>query len=166
LLLAALLAATSIPSGINTLAAVITLDFHSRFAGQLNNAQLAKWGKIYSLIIGIAATLSAGIVSSLGTIFEVSQIILGVFAGPLLSCIILATAGVRMRSAFMITAMVCGWTMGVIVTYSGVHPLWVTPGSAIVTLLVGWLLGRISLNREVAAAGFRAVEKQPELLPE
>ena len=162
LLLAALLAATSIPSGINTLAAVITLDFHSRFAGQLDNAQLAKWGKIYSLLIGLAATLSAGVVSSLGTIFEVSQIILGLFAGPLLSCIALATAGVRMRSAFMITAMLCGGAAGVTVKFAGLHALWVAPSSAVVTFVLGWLLARV--RPQTSPPGFAVIEKEPGLL--
>jgi SSS family solute:Na+ symporter len=164
LLLAALLAATSIPSGINTLAAVITLDFHSRFAGQLDSAQLAKWGKIYSLVIGLAATLSAGIVSSLGTIFEVSQVILGLFAGPLLSCIVLATAGVRMRSLFMIIAMGCGWAAGFVATYSGLHALWVGPASALTTIIVGWSLSRFRL--EPLPPRFEVVTKEPNFIPE
>jgi solute:Na+ symporter, SSS family len=136
LLLAALLAATSIPSGINTLAGVLTLDFHARLSGEQDASALAWWGRVYSLVIGLAATLAAGIVSSLGTIFESSQIILGVFAGPLLGCVVLAVAGLRCPGGGMIVAMFAGWAAGVGVTYSDAAALWVAPISSAVTLLV------------------------------
>ncbi|BBO32843.1 sodium:solute symporter family transporter [Lacipirellula parvula] len=136
LLLAALLAATSIPSGINTLAGVLTLDFHARFSGQRDPGVLAWWGRAYSLVIGLAATLAAGVVSSLGTIFESSQIILGIFAGPLLSCVVLAVGGLRCPGNAMIFAMFVGWAAGIGVTYSDMAALWVAPTSAGVTLAV------------------------------
>jgi SSS family solute:Na+ symporter len=136
LLLAALLAATSIPSGINTLAGVLTLDFHARFRPGLTDAQLARWGRIYSLAIGLAATAAAGIVSSLGTLFESSQIILGVFAGPLLSCIVLAVGGFKARGWAMTTGILIGWAAGVGVTFVGAYALWVAPVSAVVTIAV------------------------------
>lgn len=149
LLLAALLAATSIPSGINTLAAVLTLDFHSRFSGQLDDRRLAWWGKFYSLIIGVAATLSAGLVSHLGTLFDTTQIIMGVFAGPLLSVIVLAVAGLRASGAAILIAIGLGWAAGVGVTYSGkVAPVWVSPVSAGVTLLAGLALARVLPSRQ------------------
>lgn len=146
LLLAALLAATSIPSGINTLAGVLTLDFHARFAPDLTGARLAKWGKIYSLLIGVAATAAAGIVSKLGTLFESSQIILGVFAGPLLSCIVVAVAGWKCRGWAMICGMLIGWLAGVAATYAGAYALWVAPISALLTLVVSLGLSMIEAN--------------------
>jgi SSS family solute:Na+ symporter len=157
LLLAALLAATSIPSGINTLAAVLTLDFHARFARDMTEAKQAWWGRVYSLIIGLAATLAAGIVSSLGTLFELSQIILGVFAGPLLSCIVVAVGGWRCPGWAMVTAMLTGWAAGVAVSFSGAAALWVAPVSAAVTLALAFMLGRFS-SREAAGAGFPVVQ--------
>jgi Na+/proline symporter len=146
LLLAALLAATSIPSGINTLAGVLTLDFHARFRKGLTDAQLARWGKIYSLFIGLAATAAAGVVSSLGSLFESSQIILGVFAGPLLSCIVVAVGGWRCRGWAMVTGLIVGWASGVAVTYSGAYALWVAPVSAVMTIVVA--LGLSMFSRE------------------
>jgi len=144
LLLAALLAATSIPSGINTLAGVLTLDFHARLRPGLSDAQLAKWGRIYSLIIGLAATAAAGVVSSLGSLFESSQIILGVFAGPLLSCIVVAVGGWRCRGWAMVTGMMVGWLAGIAVTYAGAYALWVAPVSAMVTIVVALGLSRLA----------------------
>ena len=148
LLLAALLAATSIPSGINTLAGVLTLDFHARFARDMTEARKAWWARAYSLIVGLAATLAAGIVSSLGTLFELTQIILGVFAGPLLACIVIAVGGWRCPGWAMITAMLAGWAAGVAVTFSHSSALWVAPVSAAVTL---GLAGMLSQIRPLAA---------------
>ena len=149
LLLAALLAATSIPSGINTLAAVATLDFHARFAREMNEAKQAWWGRAYSLIIGLAATLAAGAVSALGTLFDLSQIILGVFAGPLLTCIVIAVGGWRCPGWRMVIAMLIGWAAGVSVTFSGAAALWVAPVSALVTLVIAAVLRRLSSRVQV-----------------
>lgn len=140
LLLAALLAATSIPSGINTLAAVLTLDFHSRIDREMSEAKRARWGKIYSVAIGVAATFAAGAVARLGTLFELSQIILGVFAGPLLSCIVVAVAGWRCRGSAMVVGMLAGWAAGVAVYFAGAAALWVAPVSAATTLIAAMLL--------------------------
>ncbi|HZZ42485.1 MAG TPA: hypothetical protein VFE58_06080 [Tepidisphaeraceae bacterium] len=143
LLLAALLAATGIPSGINTLAAVLTLDFHARFVRNMTPARQLWWAKVYSLMIGLAATLAAGIVSKLGTLFELSQIILGVFAGPLLSCVVVAVGGWRCTGGAMLTGMLLGWSAGVVVTWSGAAAPWVAPASALTTLLSALLLTRL-----------------------
>jgi SSS family solute:Na+ symporter len=160
LLLAALLAATSIPSGINTLAGVLTLDFHARFRRGLTDAQLANWGKFYSLLIGLAATAAAGIVSNLGSLFEASQVILGVFAGPLLSCIIVAVGPWRCRGWAMVTGMLTGWAAGVGVTYAGASALWVAPVSALLTVVVA--LGLSMFDRKRATGpGFEVKPLAP-----
>jgi SSS family solute:Na+ symporter len=142
LLLAALLAATGIPSGINTLAAVLTLDFHARIRTGMTAAQQVWWGRFYSLLIGLLATLTAGIVSKLGTLFELSQIILGLFAGPLLSCIVVAVGGWRCTGRAMVVGMLLGWMAGVAVTWSGAAAPWVAPSAAITTLIASLVLSR------------------------
>ncbi|HRK32234.1 MAG TPA: hypothetical protein PLD59_14300, partial [Tepidisphaeraceae bacterium] len=92
LVLAALLAATmsSLTSGINSLAGVVTLDFRERFGSPMEDRQKLLFAKLISLAIGLAATLSAGLVSRLGDLFSATQVILGVFAGPLLACVMLS----------------------------------------------------------------------------
>jgi SSS family solute:Na+ symporter len=160
LLLAALLAATSIPSGINTLAGVLTLDFHARLRRDLTDAQLANWGKFYSLVIGLAATAAAGVVSRLGSLFEASQVILGWFAGPLLSCIVVAVGPWRCRGWAMVTGMLTGWTAGMGVRYAGASALWVAPVSALLTVVVA--LGLSMFNRERATgSGFEVKPLAP-----
>lgn len=142
LLLAALLAATGIPSGINTLAAVLTLDFHARFRPGMSAARQVWWGRFYSLMIGLLATLTAGFVSKLGTLFELSQIILGLFAGPLLSCVVVAVAGWRCSGRAMIVGMILGWLAGVAVTRSGAAAPWVAPVAGATTMIAALLLSR------------------------
>ena len=115
------------------------------------------WGRIYSLVIGLAATGAAGVVSSLGTLFELSQIILGVFAGPLLSCIVAAVAGWRCSGRVMILAMLIGWAAGVTVTWSGASALWVAPVSAAMTLMVARLFRRSGAAPAHAASAARGV---------
>jgi SSS family solute:Na+ symporter len=144
LLLAALLASTGIPSGINTLAAVLTLDFHARIRTGMTGAQQVWWGKFYSLLIGLFATVTAGFVSKLGTVFELSQIILGLFAGPLLSCVVIAVGGWRSTGWAMVIGMLLGWMMGVAVTWSGAAAPWVAPSAAITTLASALSLSRLA----------------------
>ncbi len=170
LLLAALLAATGIPSGINTLAAVLTLDFHARIVHDMTPARQLWWAKCYSLLIGLAATFTAGIVSKLGTLFELSQIILGVFAGPLLSCVVVAVGGWRCTGLAMLAGMLLGWTAGVAVTWSGAAAPWVAPTSALTTLLSALLLTRLfprrseprPANVELSPVGNAAASGSPD----
>src|SRR5262249_42710958 len=134
---------TGIPSGINTLAAVLTLDFHARIRTGMTAAQQVWWGKFYSLLIGLFATVTAGFVSKLGTVFELSQIILGLFAGPLLSCVVIAVGGWRCTGGAMVIGMLLGWMMGVAVTWSGAAAPWVAPSAAITTLVGAFGLSRL-----------------------
>ncbi|WP_165071908.1 sodium:solute symporter family transporter [Paludisphaera rhizosphaerae] len=134
LLLAALLAATGIPSGINALASVLTIDFHTRFLPSTTPTQALWWGRVYSLLLGALATVTAGFLSKLGTIFEMSQVILGVFAGPLLTCVAVAVAGWRCTGPAMIAGMLTGWATGVAVSLSGAAPSWAAPSSSLATL--------------------------------
>lgn len=159
LLLAALLAATSIPSGINTLAAVLTLDFHARVARDMTPARQVWWGRFYSLVIGLAATMAAGVVSRLGNLFQLSQTILGLFAGPLLSCIVVAVGGWRCTGRAMIAGMLLGWAAGVAVTWSGAAALWVAPSAALTTLLTALILSRFDPGG--VTRGLPIIEKQP-----
>lgn len=160
LLLAALLAATSIPSGINTIAAVLTLDFHARLDRDMTPARHVWWGRFYSLFVGLAATMAAGAVSKLGTLFELSQIILGVFAGPLLSCIVVAVAGWRCTGQAMVVGMLAGWCAGVAVTWSGGAALWVPPAAALTTLLTALILSKLDKGA-LPGGGFFRIQSPP-----
>ena len=142
LLLAALLASTGVPSGINALAAVLTLDIHARLRTGMTAGQQVWWGRFYSLMIGLLSTLTAGVVSQLGTLFELSQRILGLFAGPLLSCVVVAVGRWPCTGGAMIVGMLLGWLVGVAVTWSGAAAPWVAPSSALTTLVAALAFSR------------------------
>lgn len=144
LLLAALLAATSIPSGINTLAGVITLDFRMRFGSPMTEAQQLRFAKITSLFIGLAATAAAGLVGKLGTLFDLTQVILGVFAGPLLACVMMSVSRIRCSGPAMSIGLACGSALGIsLVMWSKVAPLWISPMAAGTTALLALVLSLI-----------------------
>jgi Na+/proline symporter len=145
LLLAAILAATmsSMTSGINALSGVITLDFAGRYGPQLSERAQLRLARISSLLIGICATLAAGLVANLGTLFELTQVLLGVFAGPLLACIAAGTAGFRCFGRFMILGMFCGWLAGGIVALTPIAALWVAPVATVTTLIVAYGSSRL-----------------------
>ena len=106
-------------------------------------AQQVWWGRCYSLMIGLLATLTAGVVSKLGTLFDLSQKILGLFAGPLLSCVVVAVGGWRCTGGAMVVGMLLGWLVGVAVTWSGAAAPWVAPSSALTTLVTALALSRL-----------------------
>lgn len=147
LLLAAILAATvsSMTSGVNTLAATVTIDFRVRFGTELTPRQQLRFGKIASLIIGLFATLVAGVVKYLGTIFDITQILSGLFLGPLLVCVIFSVTTIPVNRKMLALGMIAGVFAAGIVAWSPWASLWVSPiGSAtsfICALLGTWILG-------------------------
>ncbi len=138
LLLAAILAATisSMTAGINALASSITYDFRSRFGKAMTPLGQLRFGKICSLAIGLASTLAAGLVSKIGTIFDITQTLLGLFLGPLFACIVLAVMAVPINSIVMLIAVIAGLTAGATAIASGWAPLWVSPITFTTTLIV------------------------------
>jgi Na+/proline symporter len=138
LIVAAILAATmsSMTSGINSLAGTITMDFVARTSRFQSPRQRLRFGKMMSLALGLLATTIAGVVSHLGTIFEITQAITGVFLGPLLACVVLSVTQVRASAAAMMTGMIAGTLAGWLVIASGVYILWVAPAAAVIAFAV------------------------------
>lgn len=139
LIIAAVLAATmsSMTSGINTLAGVITLDFWGRFGGKtdaLSSRQQLRRGRWVSLAVGVAATLSVGLIEGLGTIFDIGQTLLGALGGPLFACVLLAVTRLRLAPTAVLIGFVLGPVAGWIVAYSPVISLWIGPISFAVSM--------------------------------
>src|SRR5690606_14969963 len=113
LLLAAILAATmsSMTSGINALAGSLTLDFRRDVTSSGEPRRQLVIARYASLAIGLISTLIAGVVGRLGTIFDITQTLLGVFLGPLLCIAIVAfTPRLQLQPAAAIAALVAGCT--------------------------------------------------------
>lgn len=128
LMAAAILAATmsSITSGINALAGAITMDFLQPIMRNAKPKTFLVIGRWLSLGIGVFCTLGAGLAANLGTIYDVSQAILGVFLGPILGVVILAVCGARIPQPRMIVAVVLACLCGLTIAFSGVQTIWVT----------------------------------------
>jgi len=138
LVLAALLAATvtSMNGGINALAATATIDFRMRLGKKLTPHGELRFGRIVSMIIGLAATLAAGLVGFFGTIFDISLTVLGLFLGPLFLCIFFSVTDIPVNRKSLAVGMITGVFAGGMAVRLSWSSLWVTP----VTLLTGFAL--------------------------
>ena len=156
LVLAAILAATmsSMTSGINTLSANITLDFRARFGSPMTEKQKLRYARNTSLLIGLLATVLAGLVSYLGDIFDIAQTLLGAFLGPLLACIVCSLLRMRVQPIAMIVGMLVGSVVAWVIAFSPWQSLWVAPSAFAVSMLI---VGLGSLVKPVEA---RATSEQ------
>jgi SSS family transporter len=151
LLLAALLAATmsSMASGINALAGVVTLDFRARFGASLSQEEGIRYAKYASLIIGVVSTLAAGLVSFLGKgLFDLTQVILGVFAGPLLACVAMSVSKIRVNGKGMQVGLLAGSGIGVAAVFVKIAVLWIAPLAALTTAVVAYVISRFEQSQE------------------
>lgn len=137
LLIAAVLAATmsSMTSGINALAGCLTNDFYSRF-GQRSEKSLLRFGRVTCIIVGLLSTISAGFLSKIGSIWDITQTIGGCFLGPLFAVIIFSIHKMRFSPQIIIAGVVMGFATGLIISFTEIASLWSPPGSFTVALLV------------------------------
>lgn len=149
LLMAAILAGTmsAMTSGINTLSGSLTIDFLVRFGKTRTPDQLLRFARWTGCAIGVAATVAAGSVHRLGTIFEIQLRILSTFQGPLLGCVTLILLRSRIRPASIIAGMVAGAVVGYAITCTAADPQWVGPGAFLGTILTAFVSDRLVPGR-------------------
>lgn len=141
LVIAALLAATmsSVTSGINALSGSLLNDFVP-LAERIESKRLLRSARWLSAAIGLAVTIGAGFVGRIGSLFDIMNVLLGVFNGPLLACVLLAVSRLKIQGSVLLTAMVVGFFIGVVVVNSPLSPVWVTlvgGGATIAVALLG-----------------------------
>lgn len=163
LIFAAILAATmsSMTSGINSLAGCLTLDFISRAEAYVSPKMRLRFARYASLAIGLAATLTAGAVQHLGTIFDMAQAFLGVFLGPLLVCMILSVSRLKVLPWSMMAGLLCGCFTGWCVVLSPATSLWVAPAATAGALLFPLGTAMLQGFPSYAVAEHPAVEPPP-----
>jgi solute:Na+ symporter, SSS family len=139
--LAAILAATvsSMTSGINALSATLTLDFRNRFWGRRSPGGDLWFAKVSSAAIGTVATVSAGFIGVLGSIFDITQALLGVFLGPLFGCMYFAVGKRPVCRGALLAGMVLGLLAGGGVTFSEIASIWVAAIALFVTIAITYL---------------------------
>jgi Na+/proline symporter len=116
LIIAAIMAASSMTPGINTVAGVMTVDFHARIWPDTSKQQQVRLARIYSLIIGLVATLVACCLKDARGLFELVMVMVGVFAGPLLACVALSATQVRCTPLGMSVGMIVGCAGAMVAT--------------------------------------------------
>ena len=155
LVVAGLLSAamSSIDSGINSLSAVVTVDFHQRFRAAAGDRRPALWvAKLVTLLAGLLAILMAfGMQLIQGNLYEVMNKSTGGLPGTLgmivLAGVLLPRCGPRSVLAGAAVSMVCGW----LITFSselfgqpwGISFMWIIPGGCVSGLLAAAILSWI-----------------------
>lgn len=147
IVIAAILAATmsSITSGINALSGSLMNDF-APLAERIGSKRLLNYARASSAGIGVLATIVAGYVEKMGSLFDIVNIFYGIFLGPLLGCMICTLGRFYIKSSMMIMAMGVGCGAGLWVAYSPLSSLWVSAFSSIVTVATAWLGSRLLKN--------------------
>lgn len=143
LLIAAILAATmsSMTSGVNSLAGAFTNDWMSRFGRKRTEEETYRMSKWASMVIGIIATAMAGLIDQMGTILNANHIVMGVFLGPMLACMIMAITKIRVSGGIVLLGMVCGVLVGGVVAFSSASGMWVSPAAFAVSIVVPIVMG-------------------------
>ena len=151
LVLAAILAATmsSVTSGVNALSGALLNDFRP-LAERTDSRRMLRYARVSSALIGLAATLGAGLVPHMGTLFNIMNLYYGIFFGPMLACMVCAVSRWRVNGRVLIGGMIVGCLTGVGIGFSPLANLWVSLASCLVTLAV-------------TAAGTRLLAPSPEL---
>ena len=156
LLMAAIMAASSMTPGINTVAGVLTLDFHARARPDMPGEQKLRWARRYALLVGLSSTLIAGLLRNTAGLSNLIQVILGVFAGPLLACMVLAMTSWRISGAAMTIGLLLGSAAGIAATRTSVAALWVAPIAVTVTAATALFLSTVTRRHPAPAAALRA----------
>jgi solute:Na+ symporter, SSS family len=138
-------AMSSMDSGINSLATVITIDFVRPFRKRVfpkqHDVMLARY---LTFALGLIATIAAFFASTLGHIVQVWSTVLGLFAGPILAIFLLGM--LTKRANFV------GWLFGATIAIfavillknkTDVHWVYYFPISFITSFTVGYLCSLI-----------------------
>ena len=147
LLIAAIMAASSMTPGINTVAGVLTVDFHARIWPDTSKQQQVRWARIYSLIVGLVATLVACSLKDARGLFELVMVMVGVFAGPLLACVALSVTQVRCSALGMSFGMIVGCGAAMVATRTSLAGLWVAPLAVVITTVVALAISVVDTGR-------------------
>jgi solute:Na+ symporter, SSS family len=138
LLIASILAATmsSMTSGIIALGGTVTNDWVRRFGRARSAAELLGLGRWISVSVGIVSTAAAAFANNLGTLFQISQVVLGSFLGPMLGCMVIVVGPWNVRPRAVLAGILLGTATGWLITASKVSVIWVSCGSALVALAI------------------------------
>ena len=119
LIIAGLFAATmsSLDSGINSLTTVFVVDIYQKIKPSKILSEMAA-NRLFTLFIGLIATILALNVGRLGSIFEIANKIINGFGSPLLAIFILGMFSKRANSRGMIMGGIAGAVWSAYVSFT------------------------------------------------
>jgi Na+/proline symporter len=150
LLIAAIFGATMavVSAGINSLATAAMMDLRRESlvanSASVDRAQL-RTAKLLTLAFGATATSLALVIGNLGTLFQITITIIGLFGGPLLGIFLLGVLVRRANTTEALLGAVAGAIVGVAVafpeTFLGMRVsfMWIAFSAAVTTFAGGWL---------------------------
>ncbi len=148
LIIAALFAAamSSLDSGVNSVSAVITVDFYNRLRrGRATDHTSLTFAKVLGLVLGMTATGLAFLVDNIeGNIVEITNKSTSCVVGPLFGLFALGMFTRGCNQAGAIVGAVCGFVAGLLVTFSGqwfdynISFMWIIVSSVGVTVALGY----------------------------
>ena len=101
-------------AGINSLATAALMDFGPLFGLQAaSDRQQFRWARFLTAFFGSVATLSALVISRLGTLLEASWKTLGLLGGPLLGLFFLGVLSRRANAAAALVGALAGALAGI-----------------------------------------------------
>jgi len=145
IIIAAILAATmsSITSGINSLSGSVLNDFYP-FSERIEAHRLLVIARLTSAGMGLVATIVAGFISDMGSLFDIMNAFYGIFLGPLLGCMFCTVTKIHVRGVPLIVGMIAGCVFGIWVAYSSLANLWVSMFSAGFTVALAWIFSQMT----------------------
>lgn len=167
LMIAGLIAAavSSIDSGINACSSAVCNDFLGRAQGTVaDDVSFVRFGRIVTVVVGIASIVLGIFVGRLGDIFEIALKVVNSFAAPLLAIFLLAMFSKRATQRGVIIGVLMGCVFTALLIFarplSSVLPvaavlnfgfLWVVPFGFIFTLVSGYVASLLLPSASTAA---------------
>jgi SSS family transporter len=148
MLIAALYGATMavVSAGINSLTTAAMMDFRGEPTASIMSDRSSVWlARRWTFGFGILATALAFVIGLLGTLIQISIMIIGIFGGPLLGIFLLGVLVPRANSAGALTGLGMGMITALVVAFprpffhTDISFLWIGFYSSLVAFGVGWL---------------------------
>jgi len=174
LVIAALLAASmsSMDSGLNSITTLLVVDFHRRLGWgrgwlarrrgkpveALDDHDELLLARPLVVVIGLAATGFSLVVAQIDDIFRIMVEVINTFGGPLLGMILLGIFSRRTGTLGALVGLLAGLGVALTMTFCNlldpeqtwwrINAVWNVTAAVVTTLIVGWLVGRVGIDRK------------------
>lgn len=146
LLVAAVLSASmsTISVILNSTATVASVDFAPLWA---RYSSTVRGARMITIIIGILVTVLAGFGGRFGNLLEASAHVISLFVGSMSGVFLLGMLSRRATAQGGFVGMIVGMLAAIILNFTPVSFLWLSPVSAITTLIVGAIVSALGASQ-------------------